>query len=67
MAFSLQRELSHQRLTFNKRHIPTMTKGLTSRLLPLRIPATNLSEDELQMTLCVQQRKSIVKFARDFL
>ena len=44
-----------------------MTEGLTSRLLPLRIPATNLSEDGLQMTLCVQQRKSIMKFARDFL
>ena len=67
MAFSLQRELSQQRFTFNKRHLPTMTEGLTSRLLPLCIPATNLSEDGLQMTLCVQQRKSIMKFARDFL
>ena len=27
MVFSLQRELSQQRLTFNKHHIPTMTSS----------------------------------------
>ena len=35
MVFSLQRELSQQRLTFNKHHIPTMTSS------PERHPPNN--------------------------
>ena len=31
-------------------------EGLTSRPVPACIPATNLSQGELQMTLCVHQR-----------
>ena len=31
-------------------------EGLTSRPVPAYIPAINLSQGELQMTLCVHQR-----------